>query len=669
MSSILLHDYVSLRPHQIRPEMRNRFLDTLYADMERQKNEVPQEEIRGLQVRAKATHSARLTGHFHFYSPAKVRDGSNTFIVPYNKPVLPHHDTKADPLGRVAAASYISTPTSSISRSIIDQAEYNQPHNKQSLKWVRKLTPFLLDKKWEGLGYTEVLMNITQQDAIEKFIDQRYKTLSVGYGTDTLHCSQCLRDWLAEGPCDHDPGVNYGGYPMFLIYGNLTYDEISAVNEPADELAQTTEVTPTIFNFKGQLKDSVSKAKSTFNKRAVVLQAMAADSMVIHDSTRILSINPELLVYDFNKQEYKPTNLHGDSTMDEKLQELINLGSVQLYEKMKEFIPEEKRLTQEQLEQLPADSFAGPNRSFCAVDEQHIEACVKLLESIEDGDGKTEMLTFLTTRQDAFKRAPEPTTESTPTPEPTTTEPAQTQDTETPAVEVPTGQDSNGTTTHGKDYVTYAFKLEGENWGIPDPENPNTEVEKKILDLLAGMYAKKPSDAMDMINKIIEGVEAKDELLSMLHKDANEKIASLQASVDNQRKEYKVLSQLKDSVIEDLNKETKELLIDKITSFGKQDPSKSIDERRAEYQGMSVDELRSSVKVLNKVLSQDSTTQEFANPANSFADSKNVDAKTIAENAKVVYKQLKDTVGKATADEYMSSVQFKLAQLTQLKQA
>ena len=60
-----------------------------------------------LLVKIAATHSALMTGNKGFYLPERMRDGVSSFLVPYKKPVLTHHDDFNDPIGRVQSARYM----------------------------------------------------------------------------------------------------------------------------------------------------------------------------------------------------------------------------------------------------------------------------------------------------------------------------------------------------------------------------------------------------------------------------------------------------------------------------------------------------------------------------------------------------------------------------------
>lgn len=124
----------------------------------------------------------------------------------YNKPVLLNHNPYSDNIGRVKKAEY--------TQSVIDSSKY-----------CIKLT-----------------LEITNQAAIERFLDGRYKTFSIGGYTDSAKCSICGKDQMTDGWCGHQRGKKYDGKECYWTLGNMDYDEISVVNCPADPHAQAIDI-------------------------------------------------------------------------------------------------------------------------------------------------------------------------------------------------------------------------------------------------------------------------------------------------------------------------------------------------------------------------------------------------------------------------------------------
>jgi hypothetical protein len=141
------------------------------------------------------------------YPADKLEGGAPSWTEPYNKPVLKNHDDYTDPLGRVVAQKFTK---SQINTEL----------------WTIRMA-----------------LEITDPDTIERVLDGRYKTLSIGGSTDSAVCSICSKDIIQDGFCGHWKGRTYevegrGKVKAFWTAGNLEFDEISFVNMPADTNAQ-----------------------------------------------------------------------------------------------------------------------------------------------------------------------------------------------------------------------------------------------------------------------------------------------------------------------------------------------------------------------------------------------------------------------------------------------
>jgi hypothetical protein len=160
---------------------------------------------RKLVVQMEAIHVGR-TANYTFYTEQGLKDGIKTWTHPYSKPVLTHHDAhNGEPVGRILKAEYSDTTPSG-----------------------RK-----------GLLFT---CEITDQGAIEKVLDGRYQTVSIGATTDKVTCNICGTDRTKEW-CDHWKGEEYDGQTCSFIIGTTFGREVSYVNVPADENAGNISVT------------------------------------------------------------------------------------------------------------------------------------------------------------------------------------------------------------------------------------------------------------------------------------------------------------------------------------------------------------------------------------------------------------------------------------------
>lgn len=214
----------------------------------------PNQNLTSLRVRVAATHAGKITRNNGFYLPHKMREGAASFTAQYPKPIQVHHDTYQDPVGRVVSAKYVD-----ISQGIMDAWDARQvrddkrpiendllrdfcdgklPAKEAAIvagKYFIHDESIVDDPDYLGLGYIELVADITDPDAIRKVLDRRYLTGSIGASTDSATCSVCQTNWAGEdGPCEHRPGKVYDGKKCVLIAGTLEYEEYSFVNSPAD---------------------------------------------------------------------------------------------------------------------------------------------------------------------------------------------------------------------------------------------------------------------------------------------------------------------------------------------------------------------------------------------------------------------------------------------------
>jgi hypothetical protein len=152
---------------------------------------------RKLIVQMEAIHVGR-TANYTFYTEQGLKDGLNSWTHPYNKPVLTHHNSHdGEAIGRILRAEFAESTMSG-----------------------RK-----------GLIFT---CEITGEEAVEKVLDGRYHTVSIGATTDKVTCNMCGTDRTKEW-CEHWRGEEYEGQTCHFTIGTTFGREVSYVNVPADE--------------------------------------------------------------------------------------------------------------------------------------------------------------------------------------------------------------------------------------------------------------------------------------------------------------------------------------------------------------------------------------------------------------------------------------------------
>lgn len=198
--------------------------------------------VSGLFVHIEASHAGIINGNNFFYLPKGMKNGTKSFVEPFSKPVLVNHDTTLDPIGRVIASDYVSYED--VITPIMD-SNYPSDVIEHIMDFV--VSPTFTDKKYKGLGHLALDAEITDKEAINKILDKRYLTVSIGGSCQDVTCSKCgtnIRkeyDSLSAGnepenDCMHELGKKYSDSepPLFYIAGDMEFDEISYVSTPAD---------------------------------------------------------------------------------------------------------------------------------------------------------------------------------------------------------------------------------------------------------------------------------------------------------------------------------------------------------------------------------------------------------------------------------------------------
>ena len=176
----------------------------LLHDMESGKTSIP-----AIDVEMEATHSGKNHNYCIYYEDSMEKD-AESFMNPFKKPVLHNHDSYSEPMGRVTQA-------------------YTGPSE-------------LTDER----AAIHLKARVTDKDAIPKFIDKRYGTVSIGGSMGTVQCNICGKTILKDGKfhfCGHMRGETYKDQICYWGARDIEYHEVSVVNNPADDFAQIMKVT------------------------------------------------------------------------------------------------------------------------------------------------------------------------------------------------------------------------------------------------------------------------------------------------------------------------------------------------------------------------------------------------------------------------------------------
>ena len=167
-------------------------------------------QVLALDVEMEATHSGKNHNYCIYYEDSMEKD-AESFVNPFKKPVLKNHnDYSGEPLGRIT----------------------------QSWHGPSQLT--------DERSAIHLKARITDQDAIPKFLDGRYGTVSIGGTMGTVTCNVCGKTILKDGKfkfCGHWRGETYKDQICYWGAKDIEYHEVSTVNNPADDFAQIMKVT------------------------------------------------------------------------------------------------------------------------------------------------------------------------------------------------------------------------------------------------------------------------------------------------------------------------------------------------------------------------------------------------------------------------------------------
>lgn len=407
-----------------------------------------QQPGRGLRVKISATHAGRLTHNYAMYLPAYMKDSVSSYTSDYPKPLLVHHDKHSDPIGRIVSAQYVDT-SGLAKETLHDKMAFDVRGRKQGiitrkliddfvgggLPWIKQasivtdyLHRYVTDSDtFQGLGYIELIANVVDPDAIQKVLDGRYLTGSVSFDSDKALCSVCKKEWVSEGPCDHQPGRTYDEMLCYLIMGNMDFREYSFVNLPADSLSKVMEV---LYN---GVSDSIQLPNMDRALPMYDLRWGGNDNLIEEDKMKVADstvrteeqnipasdatpVIPEVPVADAVEPilEAQPTPQAEDSTpapeldrlsvlidkllteqalTDEESEELYGLQAAELaVVTNKDGIVEDTKLSAEKRKSLSKSVFCGPNRSFPVPDGAHAVAARKLIDGYKGQGNKDNIV-------------------------------------------------------------------------------------------------------------------------------------------------------------------------------------------------------------------------------------------------------------------------------------
>ncbi len=364
------------------------------------KDELSSGEKRKLQITTIATHSGKIIND-RVYPGTKVKAGAKTFFKSedstFDKPFLKNHDRDSDPLGRVVNAEYVATRTGALWTS-----DYNSPTE-------------------EGSGFLKTTSIITDQDAIEKFLDGRYQTVSQSAVTDGAYCAKCTcnkgdlvplfsswKDSKGEShSCEHWPGDTYDGKVNYMITGKLTYSELSQVNTPADDGGVHTAMSliedqlndeSSLFGLMGSRIKSVEIIKTPIVACVVDSEGNPIKTLMMQDyiSTKTISVpagmSPTPEMNTGNKKSEDSVMSSEDFATAKLLSHFNKYRGIELTSEDKVVVAklESSKLTEDQKDNLVRGFFFSDNLPFEVCDEATVTAAINMADKFFPDEAERE---------------------------------------------------------------------------------------------------------------------------------------------------------------------------------------------------------------------------------------------------------------------------------------
>lgn len=241
-------------------------------------------KVSAIDVEAESTHSGKNHNYCIYYEDSMEKD-SETFTNPFKKPMLKNHDSYfGEPIGRVTRASFGPSQ--------------------------------LTDER----SAIHTVTRVTDADAIEKFLDGRYQTLSIGGTMGTVTCNVCGKTILKDGKfkfCGHWRGETYKDQICYWGVRDIDYNEHSVVNNPADDFAQVIKITVLTDNDKKEegVGDNMDGKNNPTNTQA---SAETTPAPAVNDSVdkkeQLLSLIDAIISDNKTSTEPQANDAQGEQT-------------------------------------------------------------------------------------------------------------------------------------------------------------------------------------------------------------------------------------------------------------------------------------------------------------------------------------------------------------------
>ena len=244
--------------------------------------------ISALDVTFEATHSGD-NKNFTVYASDSMENDSKSWLYPFAKPLIKNHSMYEEPIGRVVDASF------SQSEFVPDRDTIN------------------------------VTFRVSDEEAMKKFADGRYRTMSIGASAKHITCNVCGKDILKDNKfkfCGHWRGETYANKTATWTAKDLEYKEGRVVNNPADIYAQVKKIKAIKIN-----GDKNMSKNNDENKEKSALGII--DNLLSENNQEANTTDANVVNDNENAEENKNTtvadenNESTEKTVEEKLNDAL----------------------------------------------------------------------------------------------------------------------------------------------------------------------------------------------------------------------------------------------------------------------------------------------------------------------------------------------------------
>lgn len=307
-------------------------------DEEKLISDVKSGNVSALDVTFEATHSGKNKNNVIYVSESMEKD-SKSWMYPFRKPLIKNHDMHEEPIGRVVDATF-------------GQSEFA-----------------------EDRDTINVTFRVSDEDAMKKFADGRYKTMSIGAATNYITCNVCGKDILKDGLfkfCGHWRGENYKNQVATWTAKDLEYKEGSVVNNPADIFAQVKKIR--VIKHKDGT-DMANKDEEMLNVGDAIsdIDSLIEDEKVTEVEETIIESNDEASTEETEVVE-DSAEAEETKSIEDELEEAK--GKISDLENQVNALTEEKKTLSDELEEKKSelerlnDSLNSVNEEITSVKDQ-----------------------------------------------------------------------------------------------------------------------------------------------------------------------------------------------------------------------------------------------------------------------------------------------------------